>query len=258
MSETSYRLVELMVVAASRELPDNQAVLVGTGMPLAAAALAKKTHAPNLLMCFEAGAVGPDSLPRLPLTVGEGITVERAAEAASMLGVMSMAARGLIKYGFLGGAQIDQYGNLNSTVIGDYHHPKYRFPGSGGANDIGSLCTHTIIIMKHDKQRFVKKLDFLTTPGYLTGVGARERAGLPKNSGPFRVVTTLGVMGFCPDTKKMILLKRFAGVSIGQIIEETGFELLVSDNVEEIKAPTQNELQILRESVDPNGALDMK
>jgi glutaconate CoA-transferase, subunit B len=258
MNDQQYSLTEMMVVAAAKELPDNEAILVGTGMPLAAACLAKKTHAPNLVLCFEAGGIGPLDIPRLPLTVGEGITAELAIEAISMAGLMAMAARGVIKYGFLGGAQIDMYGNLNSTVIGNHDHPKTRFPGSGGANDIGSLCTHTLIIMKHEKRRFIPKIDFITTPGYLNGPGSREKAGLADNSGPYRVISTLGVMSFDKDSKRMTVIKTFPGVTVKNIQDETDFELIVANNVTDIAPPTHEEIRILREVVDPFGALGHK
>lgn len=258
MNNSKYTLTELMVVAASKELVDNEAVLVGTGLPVAAGVLAKKTHAPNILLCFEAGGIGPKYLPRLPLTVGEGITAKLAIAAVSMLNVMSMAGRGLIKYGFLGGAQIDCFGNLNSTVIGNYSSPNIRFPGSGGANDIGSLCQHTLIIMKHEKRRFLKKIDFITTPGYLSGKNAREEAGLPKNSGPYRVISTLGVMGFDEETKRMMLLKVYPNVTPYDIQKETEFELLMAKDIQEVAPPTEEELYILRNIVDPLGTLKLK
>jgi glutaconate CoA-transferase subunit B len=258
MKGAAYTLTDLMIIAAAKELPDGEAVLVGTGLPVAAALFAQKTHAPSLLLCFEAGGVGPEKIPRLPLTVGEGITAERAVEAASMAGIMSLAARGVVQYGFLGGAQIDPYGNLNSTVIGEHDRPQTRFPGSGGANDIGSLCRRTLIIMKHEKRRFLPRVDFVTTPGYLTGPGARERAGLPEDTGPYRVISTLGVMGFEPASKRMELRKVYPGVSAAQVQQETGFELLVSGGLQEAAAPTAEEVRILRTVVDPLGALEFK
>jgi len=258
MGNEKYTLTDLMIIAAGKELPDGEAVLVGTGLPVAAALFAQKTHAPRLLLCFEAGGIGPEKVPRLPLTVGEGITAERAVQATSMMVIMSMAARGVVKYGFLGGAQIDMYGNLNSTVIGTHENPKMRFPGSGGANDIGSLCKHTLIIMKHEKRRFIPKIDFITTPGYLTGGNARKLAGLPENTGPYRVISTLGIMGFEPKSKKMELLKLYPGIAAKQVQEETGFELMISKNLQEIAAPTKEEIQILRTGVDPFGALEFK
>lgn len=247
-----YTLTELMVVAAARELEDGKGILVGTGMPLAAALLAKRTHTPDLMLVFEAGAVGPIKMPRLPISVGEAITCHRAVQASSMDDVMGAAARGMIEYGFLGGAQIDMYGNLNTTVIGDYNTPKVRFPGSGGANDIGSLCRKTIVIMKHEKHRFMPKNDFITTPGYLDGPGGRERAGLPEG-GPYKVVSTLGVMGFDPESKRMRIDKTYPTSTIELIKENTGFELLLADKVTQVKPPTKKELTILRTKVDPLG-----
>lgn len=247
-----YTLVELMIVAASRLLEDRKSVLVGTGMPLAAAALAQKTHAPELVLVFEAGGLGPQ-LPRMPISVGEALTYYRGLEAGGMDNVMGAAARGMIDYGFLGAAQVDPYGNVNTTVIGDYHHPKARLPGSGGANDIGSLCWQTIIVGKHERRRFVRKLDFLTTPGFLDGKGARERAGLPRDTGPYRVVTTLGVMGFDAETRWMKLLATYPGVTVAEVQDNTGFELVVDGEVGVIEPPTAEELRALREDVDPLG-----
>ncbi|MEO0084363.1 MAG: CoA-transferase, partial [candidate division WOR-3 bacterium] len=153
----------------------------------------------------------------------------------------------------LGGAQIDMYGNLNTTVIGQYWPPKVRLPGSGGANDVGSHCWKTIAIMRqHDKRRFVKKLDFLTTPGYLTGPGAREKAGLPPNTGPYRVVSNLGLMGYDDKTKRMMLLATNPGVSVEQVLENTEFEMLIAEKVGVNAEPTEKELEILRKEVDPD------
>ena len=174
-------------------------VAVGTGVPCAAAMLAQKTHAPNLVICFEAGGVAPQ-LPTMPISVGDSRTIHRAVMATSMADVMQFCQRGMMDYTFLSGAQIDPYGNLNSTLIGGtYHKPKVRLPGSGGASDLASFCWRTLIIMRHDPKKFVEKLDFLTTPGYLTGPGAREAAGLPTGTGPHRVITELAVLDFHPD-----------------------------------------------------------
>jgi glutaconate CoA-transferase subunit B len=164
--------------------------------------------------------------------------------------MVETAQRGFIEYGFLGGAQIDPYGNLNSTVIGEYDHPKVRLPGSGGGNDVGSHCWRTIAIMPHDQRRFVAKVDFITTPGYLSGPGAREAAGLPVDTGPYRVVTTLAVLGYHPDSKRMMLLATQPGVTVDDITENTGFELLMADEIEAYPPPTDEELRILREDVD--------
>jgi glutaconate CoA-transferase subunit B len=189
-------------------------------------------------------------LTELPMAVGGERTFHRAVAAAGLCEIVETAQRGFIEFGFLGGAQIDPYGNLNSTVIGDYDHPKVRLPGSGGGNDVGSHCWRTIAIMRHDKRRFITKVDFLTTPGYLTGPGAREAAGLPPGTGPYRVVTNLAVLGYHPDNKRMLLLATQPGISIQQVLDNTGFELLLAEHVEENQPPTSEELRILREEVD--------
>jgi glutaconate CoA-transferase subunit B len=230
-------------------MPDKTTAFIGTGIPLLAAALAQRMHAPNLVPIFEFGGTGA-ILERIPIAVGEENTFHRAVAASGICDIVETAQRGFIEFGFLGGAQIDRYGNLNSTVIGDYHHPKVRLPGSGGANDVGSHCWKTIIIMRHDRKRFVEKVDFITTPGYLDGPGSRERAGLPPNTGPYRVVTNLAVLGFHPATKEMMLLATQPGISTEQVIAETGFELLLAETIEENPPPTNEELRILREEVD--------
>src|SRR3981189_3186838 len=190
----TYNPMELMICCAARLLEDGRTVAVGTGVPGAAGMLAQRTAAPNLVIFFEAGGVAPQ-LPTMPISVGDSRTFYRGVMATSMADNMETSQRGLGGYTFLGGAQIDPYGNLNSTLIGgDYAKPKVRLPGSGGANDLASFCWRTLIVMNHDAKNFVPKLDFLTTPGYLTGPGAREAAGLPANTGPFRVITDLCVL----------------------------------------------------------------
>ncbi len=193
-----YNMMEFMVCTAAHQLEDGRSAVIGTGMPLAAAMLAQKTHAPNLIVMFEAGSVAP-LLPRLPISVADSCTQYGALMHTSMDIIMESCQRGTMDYTFLGCAQIDMYGNINTSLIGtDYQRPKARLPGSGGANDLASLCWRTLVITPHDKRRFVNKLDFLTTPGYLTGPGARERAGLPAGTGPYKVITTLAVLGFHP------------------------------------------------------------
>jgi len=247
----SYNAVELMACAAARVLEDDASVLVGTGLPIVAAALAQKVHAPNILIIFEAGGIGP-RIPTIPISVGDSRTFHKAVMAASMDYVMGCAQAGLVDYAFLGAAQIDRYGNLNTTVIGPHDAPKVRLPGSGGANDAGSLCRRTIILMQHDRRRFVEKLDFLTTPGYLTGPGARERAGLPADTGPYRVITQLGVMGFDMESKRMELQSVHPGVTREQIIENTSFELIIPDEISITEPPSDRELKLLREEIDPS------
>ena len=240
-----------MACVASRVLENGKSIFVGTGLPIIATMLAQRLHAPDLLVVFEAGGIGP-KLPTIPISVGDSRTFHKAVMAASMDYTMGMAQAGLVDYGFLGAAQIDKYGNLNTTVIGDHEAPKVRLPGSGGANDLGSLCHRTITLMRQDKRRFMEKLDYLTTPGYLTGPGAREAAGLPTETGPYRVITQLGVMGFDEETKEMMLLQVHPGVTIDEVIENTGFVLLIGD-VRETAAPSDEELRLLREEIDPSG-----
>src|SRR6266403_3303100 len=191
----TYNAMELMICCAARLLEDGRTVAVGTGVPCAAAMLAQHTTAPNLVILFAAGGVA-QQLPTMPISVGDSRTFYRGLMATGMADIMETCQRGMIDYTFLGGAQIDAYGNLNSTVCGDYKKPKVRFPGSGGANDLASFCWRTIVVTQQNAKRFVEKLDFLTTPGYLTGPGAREAAGLPRGTGPHRVITDLAVMGY--------------------------------------------------------------
>ncbi|MBN2334220.1 3-oxoacid CoA-transferase [Candidatus Bathyarchaeota archaeon] len=247
-----YNTTELLACVASRALEDRRSVFVGTGLPIIATMLAQKLHAPELLIVFEAGGLGP-KLPTIPISVGDSRTFHRGVMAASMDYAMGMAQQGLVDYGFLGAAQIDRYGNLNSTVIGSHDAPKVRLPGSGGANDVGSLCTRTIILMRHDKRRFIENLDFLTTPGYLTGPGAREAAGLPAGTGPYMVISQLGVMGFDEESKEMTLESVHPGVTVEQVQENTSFPLLIRGEVKETAPPTVEELRLLREEIDPAG-----
>lgn len=250
--KVEYTTTELMACAASKILEDRKSVFVGTGLPIIASALAQKTHAPNLLVVFEAGGIGP-RIPMLPISVGDSRTFYKAVMATSMDYIMSTAQLGYMDYGFLGAAQIDMYGNINTTVIGSHDRPKARLPGSGGANDGGSLCWRTIILMRQDTRRFVEKVDFLTTPGYLTGPGAREKAGLPAGTGPYRVVTQLGIMGFDEKSKRMKLLSVHPGVTVEQVKDNTGFDLIIPDKVTVTKPPTKKELKILRTEIDPAG-----
>jgi glutaconate CoA-transferase subunit B len=247
-----YNAMELMICCASRALEDRRTVAVGTGAPCAAAMLAQRTHAPELVVVFEAGGVAPQ-LPTMPISVGDSRTFWKAAMATSMADVMETCQRGLIDYTFLGGAQIDAFGNLNSTLIGtDYARPKVRLPGSGGANDLASLCWRILVVTSHDRRRFVEKLDFLTTPGYLSGPGAREAAGLPPGSGPYRVITDLAVLGYHEQTKRMEVLSLHPGVSLDQVRAATGFELGAREPLTVTQPPGDAELRILREEVDPH------
>ena len=246
MKNNKYNSIEMMIIASARLLEDGKTVFTGTGMPILAALLAQSTKAPKLSIIYEAGGMNPAKPPTIPLSVGDSMTAHKAVMAASMDYTMSFAQAGYGEYAFLGAAQIDLYGNINTTVIGPWDKPTVRLPGSGGANDFGSLCWKTIIIMRQDKRKFVEKLDFLTTPGYLTGPGAREKAGLPRNTGPWRVVTQLGVYGFDED-KRMKLLRVYPGVSVKDIQENSSFEIRIPEKVEIEPEPTDEELRILRE-----------
>src|SRR5512143_4321008 len=227
-----YNLMELMICVAAHQLEDGRTAVIGTGMPMAAAMLAQKTTAPHLVVMFEAGSAAPE-LVKLRLSVADSDTQPRALLHGSMDEIMESCQRGLVDYTFLGCAQIDMYGNINTSMIGtDYDHPRVRLPGSGGANDLASLCWKTLVITPHDKRRFVNKLDFLTTPGYLSGPGARERAGLPPGTGPHKVITTLAVMDFDPTTKRMRVESLHPGVAKEDVVSNTGFELLYPDQID--------------------------
>jgi glutaconate CoA-transferase, subunit B len=240
---------ELLICTAARLMPDQTTAFIGTGIPMLAAALAQRMQAPHLVPVFEFGGTGA-ILESLPMAVGGECTFHRAVAASGICDIMETAHRGFIEFGFLGGAQIDPYGNLNSTVIGDHDHPKVRLPGSGGGNDVGSHCWQTIAIMRHDRQRFVERVDFITTPGYLSGPGGREAAGLPSGTGPYRVVSNLAVLGYHPESKRMQLLATQPGVSVTQVVENTGFALLLADEIVENPPPSEEELRILRTEID--------
>ena len=246
-----YNPMELMICCAARLLENGRTVAVGTGAPCAAAMLAQRTGAPDLVIFFEAGGVAPQ-LPTMPVSVGDSRTFYRAVMATSMADVMETCQRGMMDYTFLGGAQIDPFGNLNSTMLGnDYQHPKVRLPGSGGANDLASLCWRILVVTNHDKRRFVEKVDFLTTPGFLAGPGAREAAGLPPDTGPYRVITDLAIMGYHEVTKRMEVLSLHPGITLEQVQANTGFAIEAHEPLLTTAPPSEAELRILREEVDP-------
>ncbi len=249
-----YNRMEMMISVASRFLEDNSIVVVGTGAPCAAAMLAQVLYAPGLTIMFEAGGVGP-ILPAMPVSVGDSRTFYRGLMACSMPEIFEACQRGIVDYAFIGGAQIDQYGNVNSTMIGDdYDRPDVRLPGSGGANDLASLCWQTLIITPQDTRRFTE-VDFLTTPGYLSGAGAREEAGLPPGCGPYKVITDLCVLGFDDTEKRMKVESIHQGVTRDIVDENTGFPLLWDDDLAMTPAIADEELQVLREQVDPYGVV---
>lgn len=246
-----YNDMEMMIVVAARELENGKTVAVGTGAPCAAAMLAQKTHAPDLIIFFEAGGMSP-KLTQMPISVGDSRTFHQACRAGSMGDVMDACARGAVDYTFLGGAQIDRFGNLNSTMIGtDHGKPKVRFPGSGGANDFASLCWRTMVMTMQDKRRFVEKLDFMTSPGWLDGGDSRNKSGLPSETGPYRIITNMAVMDFEPVSKRMRVIAVHPGYTFEEVQNNCGFELLKSDEIMTSLEPTKPELYLLREQVDP-------
>lgn len=250
MSDQTYSKNELMICVAAHLFEDGATCFIGTGIPMLAAMLAAKTTAPNLVPVFEFGGTGA-ILEELPRAVGEARTWHKGISALGICDTMETAQRGFIDYGFLGGAQIDPYGNLNSITIGEHDHPRARLPGSGGGNDVGSHCWQTVAIMQHDARRFVPKTDCVTTPGFLTGPGAREAAGLPKGTGPAYVVSTLALMDFDPESKRMRLKATHPGVSMEDVVAATGFKLVIPEHVNVTEPPSAEELRLLREEIDP-------
>ncbi|MCC6791885.1 MAG: CoA-transferase subunit beta [Thermomicrobiales bacterium] len=246
---TEYSRAEMMVVAAARELNDRDVVFVGVGMPTLATILAKRTHAPNLWLLTESGIVG--AMPtRLPLSIADPCLVTGTQSLVSTFELFTLyLQRGWIDIGFLGGAQVDKFGNINSTVIGPYAKPAVRFPGSGGACEIASLSKRTMIIMPQGKRRFVEKLDFLTTPGHLSGGTSRQDAGL-LGGGPAVCVTDLGVFRFDPVTKEMYLATIHPGVSVDDVRNNTGWDVRIAEDLRPTPDPTDEELQVVRE-LDP-------
>jgi glutaconate CoA-transferase subunit B len=241
---------ELMASTASRLLQDHKVVFAGVGMPLLASGLARHRHAPHLTIVLEGGIIGTALLPgKLPISTNE----MRAAYGAQMLtditDIFLYAQRGFFDYGFLGAAQVDMYGNINTSVIGTMERPKVRLPGSGGANDIISLCNEVLIVTQHEPRRFVERVDFVTSPGYLTGGDSRARAGLLTGR-LGAVVTDLALLDFEPATRRMRIKALQPGVTVAQVREQTGFDLLVSETLEELTPPSAEEVAIYRELRD--------
>ena len=241
---------ELLAVMGARQLSDSQTVFTGVGTPMLAAVLAQRRHAPQLTIVVEGGIVGPQWKPGwLPISTNEMRAAYRAQMLPAITDVFLMAQRGFLDVGFIGGAQIDQYGNLNTSAIGGYERPTVRLPGSGGANDIISLCREVIILTAHEPRRFVDKVDFITSPGYLAGGDSRRRSGL-LFGGVSRVVTTLGLFGFEPGSRRMRLEALHPGVTVDEVRAQTPFDLRVADRVTTTTAPSEEELAILR-ALDP-------
>ena len=246
-----YTRQEVMAVAAAKELRDGEVAFIGTGLPMIAAYLAKLTHAPGLHLIFESGIIG--ARPRgLAIGVGDFKLVSHCQKATSLYYVLGLLQSGHVDVGFLGAAEIDRHGNINSTVIGDYRRPKVRLPGSGGANDIASLAKRVILIVPHQRRKFVEKLHYLTTPGFLDGGDSRRRAGLT-GRGPARVISDLAILGFEPLSKRMRLESLHPGVALEEVRDQTGFELLLPDTIPLTPVPTPEQVRLLRERIDPEG-----
>lgn len=248
-----YSLDELMVVEASRYIDDGDVVMVGTGMPMVASLFAQKNHAPQMCYIVETGPVAPQVIPT-PISVSDPRVMYRAVRLGSLLDALGgVLQRGLADVAFLGGAQIDEFANVNSTVIGDYDRPKVRFPGSGGANDLASHASRILIITRHEKRRFPRRCDYITSPGYIDGPDGRKNAGLPVAYPEIVVITDLTVMVIDRSTGRLRVEKLMPGVTIDQVRENTGFDPAEAPEVTIVEPPTAAELTLLREEVDPEG-----
>ena len=247
---SSYTASELLAVASGRLLEDGQTVFAGVGIPLLAATLAQRLHGPGLTILFEGGTLGPFVVPgELPPSTNEQRCTRRANMLLSITDVLLLLQRGYVDVGFMGGAQIDRYGNLNSSFIGDPTDPAIRLPGTGGGNDISSL-TQMIVAIKHEKRRFVDKVDFITSPGFLGGGSTRVDSGLT-TGGMYRVVTDLGILDFDDETREMKIAALHPGVTAEQVRDNTGFDIRIDDDVETTEPPSKAELDVLRH-LDPD------
>ena len=246
-----FSTLELMAVCGSRQIRNGDVVFIGTGLPLISAMLAKKTHAPRAKIVYEAGFIDSNAKD-IALSIADSRLGYQAAAAIGLIETLGLMLQGgHVDVGFVGAAQIDEYGNINTTYIGSFDRPTVRLPGSGGGNDIISSAKRIVVIMTHEKRKMVKKLDYLTSPGFLDGPGAREKAGL-LGGGPSLVVTNLCQMDFDSKTKRMRLATIHPGVTAQQIVENSGFDLIVPRSVPETELPAHEELRLLRE-IDPTG-----
>jgi glutaconate CoA-transferase subunit B len=248
-TEPGYTASELLAVMSGRLLEDGQVVFAGVGIPLLAATLAQGLHGPGLTILFEGGTIGAFVEPgKLPPSTNEQRCTRRANMVLGSTDVLLLLQRGYVDVGFMGGAQIDRHGNLNSSFIGDPDQPITRLPGTGGGNDIASL-TQMIVAMRHEKRRFVADVDFVTSPGFLHGGTSRKDSGLLAG-GMYRVVTDLAIMDFDETSKRMRIIALHPGVTISQVQANTGFELEVAAELETTEPPRQEELAVLRH-LDP-------
>lgn len=246
-----YTLAQLMVTAAAREVADHEVVFVGMRLPLLGFLLAKSTHAVNAVGIYELGVIRETVAPEPILTMGDLPNLSRSQWLADTADLMGLLQQGYVDLSFIGGAQVDRFGNLNTSYIGSPEAIETRLPGSGGACDLASLAKRHIIIMAHEKRRFVPRVDYITSPGYGEGGAWRQRVGLPRG-GPSTVITTMGVLRFHPETKEMVLASTHPGVTVQQVVENTGWPLQVAPDVTETPAPTAAEVAMLRQ-FDPQG-----
>lgn len=241
-----YTFEEQMIAACAREIKDGSVVYTGVGLPVKAVLLAMLTHAPNITVLFETGIIRTEPF-QLPLGVDSISTQERADMLTSAFYLNTLAERGFVDYAVIGGGQVDRYGNVNSTCIGPYSKPVMRYPGSGGGCDLASLCKKTIVIMKQKRERFPEKVDFITSPGYLDGQpDARVRAGLPENTGPYKVITDMAVYTFVRNELTLESVHTGLGVSKAIVKENLGWEISEMNPVMDTVEPTQEELKIIR------------
>ncbi|MEA2839973.1 MAG: glutaconate CoA-transferase, subunit [Methylobacteriaceae bacterium] len=244
-----YTASEILTVLSARQLKDGQVVFAGVGIPLLAATLAQRTRCPGLTILFEGGVIGAFVEPgKLPPSTNDQRCTKRANMVLGSAEVLLLLQRGYVDVGFMGGAQIDQYGNLNSSFIGHPAHPKTRLPGTGGGNDISSLA-NMIVAMKHEKRRFVEHVDFITSPGFISGGDSRAKSGLP-TGGMFRVVTELAVFSFEDAERRMKVAALNPGVTRQEVQDKTGFELIFDDDLAVTEPPSEHELSTLR-MLDP-------
>ncbi|MEW6374377.1 MAG: CoA-transferase [Thermodesulfobacteriota bacterium] len=246
-----YTMQELMVVAGSREIHDDDVVFVGMRLPLLAFQLAKSTHAPHAIGIFENGILRDKPAGDALFTMGDTPNIEGAIWSTSMLDIMSLLQNGRVSLGFIGGAEVDRFGNLNTTYIGGRENVEVRLPGSGGGSDIASLSKRFVIIMKHEKRRFMERVSYMTSSGFGDGRDWRYRIGL-KGGGPSAVITTKGILRFDPDTKEMNLDSIHPGITQEEVLENTGWNLKLAPHMNKTKPPTRSELRIIRRH-DPHG-----
>ena len=248
---------ELMACCGAREIQNGDVVLVGTGFPTMSANIAKHTHAPDARLMQESGVY--DAQPARPaLSVGDPCLNPGAAMIGGLVDIMGMFLQaGWVDVGFLSGSQVDKFGNINTTCIGDYENPKARLPGSGGANPIGSLCKRVLIIALHDSRRLAERVDFVTTPGYIDGPDAREQHGLPPGTGPAALITNRAVLRFDKSTGEAYLATYHPDTSVDEVVAATPWKLNVADDVHETEPPTAEELRVLHEVLDPKRMLSV-